>query len=87
MESTKLRQPIFIQFLMIGFALLSAGCSEIAPDIQELFGGSSDKNSKTITIEKVFAPKSIASHHLVNTFSAENLDFICFYSSIHDIPD
>jgi acyl transferase domain-containing protein len=28
-----------------------------------------------------FDPKAIASHHLVNAFKGENLDFICFYSS------
>ncbi|WP_233603296.1 SDR family NAD(P)-dependent oxidoreductase [Pedobacter sp. KBW06] len=28
-----------------------------------------------------FDPKATASHHLVNAFKGENLDFICFYSS------
>ncbi|RBL89850.1 SDR family NAD(P)-dependent oxidoreductase [Chitinophaga flava] len=32
--------------------------------------------------KKSFAPKSLASHHFVETFKKEPLDFICFYSSV-----
>jgi polyketide synthase PksM len=40
------------------------------------------KNMVELDFKKAFDPKSVASYNLLETFKKENLDFVCFYSSV-----